>query len=103
MTNSEKHIYILFVFCHIMKLKKNQIKILRLLSEKGYRSVSALADNLKLSPSRTDVLVKDLRNLGLVEMERSDKAVEVRLAAAKHAKAFRRLVALNPHMTFETI
>ena len=86
-----------------MKLSKNQIKILRLLSEKGYRSVSALAKKLKLSPSRTDVILKDLQDLGLVEMKRSGKAVEVRMSTNKHAKAFRRMVTLNPHLRYETI
>ncbi|UCE37548.1 MAG: winged helix-turn-helix transcriptional regulator [Thermoplasmata archaeon] len=86
-----------------MKLNKNQIKILRLLSEKGYGSVSSLAKVLKLSPSRTDVLLKDLQDLGLVEMKRSGKAVEVHTSINKHAKAFRRLVTLNPHLRYETI
>ena len=102
-TYSEKHIYILFVFCHCMKLSKNQIKMLRLLSEKGYESISALAKSLKLSPSRTDVLLKDLQELGLVEMKRSGKAVEVHMSTNKHAKAFSRSVTLNPHTKFETI
>jgi DNA-binding MarR family transcriptional regulator len=86
-----------------MKLSKNQIKMLRLLSEKGYGSVSALAKKLKLSPSRTDVLLKDLQDLGFVEMKRSGKAVEVLMSTNNHAKAFRRLVTLNPHLRYETI
>lgn len=86
-----------------MKLTKNQIKILRLLSEKGYRSITTLANNLKLSPSRTDVLLKGLEDFGLVEMERSGRAKEVHMTTSKHAKVFRKLVALNPHMGFETV
>ena len=86
-----------------MKLSKNQIKILRLLSEKDYKSVSTLAKSLKLSPSRTDVLLKELQDMGLVEMERSGKAVEVQITPHKHAKAFKKLVTLNPHMKFETM
>jgi predicted transcriptional regulator len=86
-----------------MKLSKNQIKILRLLSDREYGSVSALANALKLSPSRTDVLLKELLDLGLVEMERKGKSVEVHLSTNKHAKAFRKMVTLNPHLKYETI
>jgi DNA-binding MarR family transcriptional regulator len=86
-----------------MKLNINQIKILRLLSVKGYKSVSSLAKKIKLSPSRTDVLLKELQDFGLVDMKRSGKAVEVHMSTNKHAKTFRRLVTLNPHTRFETI
>ncbi len=86
-----------------MKLSKNQVTILRLLSEKGYRSVRSLAKELKLSPSRTDVLLRDLRDLGLVEMKRSGKAVEVLMSSNQHAKAFKKMVTLNPQVRYETI
>jgi DNA-binding transcriptional ArsR family regulator len=86
-----------------MKLNENQIRMLRLLSERSYRSVSALAGSLTLSPSRTDVLLKDLRELGLVEMKRSGKAVEVRMSSNEHAKALKKMIALNPHVNYETI
>lgn len=86
-----------------MKLNKTHIKILMQLSKRPYESVVGLSEDLNIIPSTVDMSLKTILDMGLVEMSRNGKSVNVNLSVNKHAQIFKKVATLSPHMGFEDI
>jgi predicted transcriptional regulator len=86
-----------------MQLNQTHIKILDLLVKNPYKSISALAHDLNLSISRTHFSVQELNDLGLIDLVRNGKSVEVNLATTNHAMVYKKIKTKRPHINLEYI